>query len=503
MPIFHLFRRQVPQILPAAFDGTTAGQGDTLHRKPASHRVLQKFAYLLSAHWVQEGLQALFIISLARHSATTYGEFMLALTMGEILRFVVEFGFNQHLVSLLVREGNNRSDSLAQVSILKGMLLACGCFVMLIFVHWQDYPAGLQALVFVLGTAVGMEALVSSFFVACEVEGHQNLEGKIKTLGAAMGFGYGFSLLFLGAAPLIVAFYKAIETLTNLAGVLLTAGKGFRGRLRWPRLTQIWTTGRGSIVFTLMAIATILYNKANIFFLQKFGGAAQVAQYSVTWEMVDGIACLISNLLLKNILFPLFVGLWDTDRVELARLVRNAAKWLMAAALPIMFVMFIESDRLIGLIYGPAYGDAVWMQKYLVATIAIGFMHNLAAYLMISMKQEFLLLSFYVGGLLFNLVCCTVLIPANPLLGSVLAIVLTKGVVAIATVSNCQLRFGLISKKVLFHLAATVALGAGLFIFAKSFFFREAAEILALLPVLPLAWHWYREFNPKRSAAVC
>jgi len=82
------------------------------------------------------------------------------------------------------------------------------------------------------------------------------------------------------------------------------------------------------------------------------------------------------------------------------------------------------------------------MQKYLVATIAIGFIHNLAAYLMISMKQEFLLLCFYVGGLLFNLVCCTVLIPANPLLGSVLAIVLTKGLVAIATVPTASCASG-------------------------------------------------------------
>ncbi len=477
-------------------------EGDTLYPKPASHRILQKFAYLLSAHWVREVLQALFIISLARHSATTYGEFMLALSLGQILLFVGEFGFNQHLVSLLVREGKDRSDSLAQVCVLKGILLACGCFGMLLFVHWQNYPAGLQALVFVLGTAVGMEALASSFFVACEVEGHQNLEGKIKTLSATLGFGYGISLLFLGAAPLIVAFYKVIETLANLAGVILIAGKRFRLRLRWPRLTHIWTTGRGSIVFTLMAIATILYNKANIFFLQKFGGAAQVAQYSVTWEMVDGIMSLASNLLLKNVLFPLFVNLWDTDRIELAGLVRNAAKWLMAAAFPIMFVLFIESDRLIGLIYGPAYSDAVWMQKYLVVTIAIGFMHNLVAYLMISMKQEFLLLCIYVGGLFFNLVCCAILIPANPLLGSVLAIVLTKGAVAIATVSNCQSRFGLISKKTLLHLTVAVLLGAGLYLFAKSHLFREAAEAFALLPFLALTWHWWQEFRQKSNANV-
>ena len=277
---------------------------------------------------------------------------------------MAEFGLNQHLVPLLVRKENEQGDILVQVSMLKGMLLACECLGMFFFVHWQGYSHGLKMLVFVLGIGVGMDALASSFFVAFQVEGHQALEGKIRAMGATLGFGYGLTLLFVGAAPLIVAFYKIVETAANLAGVLFTSAGRACLRFRLPRIRHIWTTGRGSIVFTLMAIAAILYNKANIFFLQRFGGPTDVAQYMATWQMVDGISILTANLLLKNILFPLFVKLWETDRVELARLVRNSTEWLLAAALPIMFVLFIESDRLIGLIYGPAYGDAVWMQKY-------------------------------------------------------------------------------------------------------------------------------------------
>lgn len=492
--------RSIP---PGRDHGAVAGgDRDTDSPKSSSYRILRKLAYLLGARWVREGMQALFVIFLARHSATTYGEFMLALSMGQILLFIAQFGFNQQLVSLLIREGNDRGDVLVQVTILKSILLFCGCVGVLVFVNWQGYSASLQKLVFVLGISVGAEALASTFFIACEVDGRQDLEGKIQTLAAGMGFTYGFSMLFLGAAPFIVAFYRAVETIGNTAGILLSAAKRFRMRLKLPRLDHIWITGRGSIVFTLIGIATIVYNTANLFFLQKFGGAALVAQYSVTWEMVDGVASIVINLLLKNILFPLFVGLWETDRNELAALVRNSAKWLIAVALPIMFVMSIESDRIIGLVYGSAYGEAVWMQKYLVVTIVIGFVHNLAAYLMISMKQEVLLLCIYVGGLVFNMVCCTVLIPANPLMGSVLAIILTKSIVAVATITNCQVRFGLITKRALFHLLAAAALGAGLYFLARNFLFREAAEILALLPILPLAWHWRRELGAKPGVAV-
>lgn len=463
------------------------------------HGILRKFAYLLSAHWVREALRTIFIISIARHSAATYGEFMLALSIGQVVLFVAEFGFNQHLVALLVRSKQAPGDVLAQVSLLKALLLVCGCIGMVLFVIWQEYSTRLQALVFILGMGVALEAITSTFFVACQVEGHQDIEGKIRTFSATLGFGYGLSFLFMGAAPLVVACYKLVETLAGLAGALLTIGKRVAFRLRGVRFTDAWTVGRGSIVFTLMAIATILYNKANIFYLQKFSGAVDVAQYCVTWEMVDGISALTSNLLLKNVLFPLFMNLWETDRAELAVLLRNSTQWLIAAAIPIMFVLFIESDRLIGLIYGAAYGDAVWMQKYLVVTIIIGFLHNLAAYLMISMKREFLLLGFYIGGLLFNLACCSLLIPASPLMGTVLAIILTKGVVAVATVVTCQVSLGLFSRKALSQILMAVITGGVLYFLATSVLLREAAEVLALLPILTLVFHWWREFRLGRA----
>ncbi len=127
---------------------------------------------------------------------------MLALSVGQILLFMAEFGLNQHLVPLLARKENEQGDILVQVSMLKGMLLACGCLGMLFFVHWQGYSHGLKMLVFVLGIGVGMEALASSFFVAFQVEGHQRLEGKIKAMGATLGFGYGLIPAFPRGSPL-------------------------------------------------------------------------------------------------------------------------------------------------------------------------------------------------------------------------------------------------------------------------------------------------------------
>jgi O-antigen/teichoic acid export membrane protein len=158
-----------------------------------------------------------------------------------------------------------------------------------------------------------------------------------------------------------------------------------------------------------------------------------------------------------------------------------------------MFFLAVESDRLIILIYGPHYQDAVWLQKILVATIICGFLHNLAALLMISMRRERLLLVFYLSGLGVNLLACRLLIPAFTLLGAALAIVLTKVAVASLTVSYCQRRLRLIPRRPLIQLALAAGGGLLAYFVTKPILPREVAEALALAPILGLAWHWWRQ----------
>jgi O-antigen/teichoic acid export membrane protein len=194
------------------------------------------------------------------------------------------------------------------------------------------------------------------------------------------------------------------------------------------------------------------------------------------------------------VLFPLFVNLWGNNRAELNRVVRESSRWLIAVSIPITFFLGAESDRLITLLYGSHYSDAVWMQKYLVVTIFISFLHNLAAYLMISMKEERLLLAFYLGGLVLNLLLCAIIIPTYPLMGAVSAIILTKGIVGAATVSFCQLRFGLISMDTLLRIGGASFLGCLLYVAGNAFLFREMGEVLALVPIFILILSWRRSF---------
>lgn len=465
------------------------------------HRILRKFAYLFSAHWARELFQTLFLIYLARNFTTTYGQFMLALSIGQIVRFVSECGLNQHLATMLARKADYPTALAAQFTLLKLVLLAMAWLGMLGFIFWQDYDPQLRWLVVIIATAVGMEALNSTFFVVLQILGRQDVEGRLKTISAGIGFGYGLGALFLGMPPVGVAFFKLVETASNMTGAFTSVMRRAKFHIDWKKLGTVWETWKSSIVFTGMAVVSIFYNKINIFFLQNASGADGVAQYSVTWQTIEGICSMVSGMLLGRVMFPIFAKLWMNDKDAFRSLARTSSRWLMAAAICVMFVLFIESDRIILLIYGPEYQAAVWMQKYLVFSIIFAFIHNLAVYLMISSHKQTLLLGFFVAGLVVNLILCMTLIPHDPLLGTALAIVITKGFVALLSVGYCQYRFNMIDFKSVFQLLLAMSIGAALYYGGHEYLFREAGEVLALVPVLWLTLRWKKDFERKSGRA--
>jgi len=470
----------------------------------ASHRVLSKFAHLLGAQWFRDFMNTIFMISLARMSAQVYGEFSLAFELGALVAFVAEFGMNQALVADLGKKSSPVGDVLARYTLLKALLSGLGWAGGVGFVYWQEYQPDLRWLALCISAGMALEGLASTFFVACRTRGRQDLEARVRMTASLLGYGYGLAALFLGAPFVVVGLFKAVEHLVNLGGGMYMAlGPAKVGRLRLgPKpLARTWRTAKNGMVFLLIALAGILYNKANIFFLQRYGGAPSVAQYSIAWVTVDGAAAMVSNILLRNVLYPLFVDLWHNDRDEFMSMTRTAVRWLLAVALPVMFLLCVEADRIVTLVYGPTYQDSIWMQQLLVPVILCGFFHNTAAYIMMSRKEERLLLIMYLVGLASNLVFCVTLIPTQPLLGTVLSIVFTRVVMTCCTMGYCQYKLRLVQWNATRPVVLAAALGGGLYWLVGKTGIRELAELAALGPILWLGWRWWRALRGAKLAA--
>lgn len=474
--------------------------GERIAPTTPTRGVLRRLGYLLAAQWVRDAVQAVFLLLLARRSTELFGNFTLALGLGQILLFTTEFGINQHFTVLLAKGRVSPGAVFRQISAIKAGLLGLGIMGLAGFTAWQGYGPDLWPVVLVVAVSFGLDSLVNSYFVVCQVLGRQDVEGRLRGAAALVGYGWGLAALLLGAGPLAIALFKPVETAVGLIWVTrLLLKRRLRGT-SWG-LRTLWENWREGIVFTIMAVAAILYNKINIFFLQNSGGAEAVAQYGATWQLVDGVSVLVSSLLLGKVLFPLLARLWGRDRAEFLAAARTQAAILAAASLPALFVLALESGRIIGLLYGPAYAEAARVQPALTLCILFAFLHNLAYYLLLSMGRQRLLAVYFLAGLALNAALCSWAIPRWGLDGAVWSMILTKGFMALLTLGACQRLLRLLSLRALLPPLLAAAAAWGLAWGGRTLDLALPGEIAGLALLLLLLWRTCRRTPAKESPA--
>ncbi|MBR4742185.1 MAG: polysaccharide biosynthesis C-terminal domain-containing protein, partial [Desulfovibrio sp.] len=190
------------------------------------------------------------------------------------------------------------------------------------------------------------------------------------------------------------------------------------------------------------------------------------------------------------VIFPMLTKLWDVDQPAFCRLAAQTCKSLWAAALPLMALVLLESDRFLPLIYGEKFTNAVLAQQILTPCLATAFLHNLAAYVMIGMHKHKLFFCFYASGMVVNLLCCVVIIPRFPLEGAALTLTITKVWVALLTVSYFQRHAKPLTLLEWLLMILVCLISFGLWVGLSSVVQRELMETVVILPMLVLFWFW-------------
>ncbi len=450
----------------------------------------QRLGYVLGGQWSRDVLWTTFTIVLARHSADILGQVMLALSFGYIVRQVADVGLNHFLISSFARRESRPLKLLGEITWLKFALLFFALLFTWLFTGWQGYALELRLTVMAIAGGLGLEAVVNSFFALCQARGRQDVEMRIRVPASVLGIGTGIALVLLEAPVIYIALYKPLESLLLLGISLKALGRNPMHRLNLQQLKSIAQQMRNGLIFTGISICAIFYNKLNVFFLKKFGGDAAVGAYSVAWEVVDGLSILVSSALLGKVVYPMLAKLWDSDRPAFQALAGQTTRTLWAACMPVIYLICVESDRILTFIYGDPYAIAVTAQRILTPCIATAFLHNLAAYAMMSMRKSKLLLLFYSSGLVVNIALCAYLTAKMPLEGAALAITLTKVWVAICTVSYFQYAAKPMQAYQWLLVIVVPALAFALWWGLLPHTHRLVAEAAGLLPLLILFWFW-------------
>ena len=450
-------------------------------------RLTRQLGYILGAQWTRDLSWTIFTILLARYSKDMMGQLATALAAGYLVKTAADVGLNDFLLSSFARRDGRPRVLLGQVTWLKSFFLLIALVVTWVLV--LPFPLEQRLVMLLIAAGFGLDGVTDSFFALCQARGRQDVEMRIRIPSALIGIGYGIVCVVYQFPMLAIALYKPIESVCCAALAVCALGHNPLRRLTLAGLKDLAVKMRSGVIFTLMAACTMCYNKINVFFLNKSSTTA-VGAYSVAWETVEGLSVLVSSALLGKVIFPLLARYWRENREAFRQLAGQTARSLWAASLPVIFLICVESDRFLPLIYGPEYADAATAQRLLTPCLATAFLHNLAAYAMIGMRKHRLLLRFYLSGLLVNIFCCMVLISWQPLEGAALTLTITKVWVAILTVGYFQWVARPMSLRqwglMLLSIGACLALWYGISQVAR----REVAELAGLVPLLLLFWRW-------------
>lgn len=354
----------------------------------------RRLGYILGAQWTRDLSWTIFTILLAWHSKEMLGQIMLALSYGYLVKTAADVGLNDFLLSTFVRKDADPMRLLGEVTWFKFTLLMVTLCVTFGIVSWQNYTPELSVVVMCIAAGFGLDGVSDSFFALCQARGRQDVEMRIRIPAALIGIGYGIACVLLGAPIIAIAAFKPIESVLLMAFALKAMGRNPLRHFGWDQMKDLLNQLKVGFIFTGMAGCAMLYNKLNVFFLKKYGGDAAVGCYSVSWETVEGVSTLVSSALLGKVIFPLLAKYWQENKQAFRQLAGQTARSLWAASLPLIFLIFVESDRFLTLIYGKEYLMSVTAQRLLTPCIATAFLHNLAAYAMIGMRQHRLLLVF-------------------------------------------------------------------------------------------------------------
>jgi O-antigen/teichoic acid export membrane protein len=450
----------------------------------------QRLGYVLGAQWTRDVAWTAFTILLARRGDIVFGQIMLALSLGYLVRMVVDAGMNEFLLSSFARRDSRPLSLLGDITWFKLGLLSLALLAGWIVTGVLGYEFHLRVIAFVIAGGLGMDAVTDSFFALCQARGRQDVEMRIRVPASLIGIGFGLVCIVVQAGPIWIALYKPVESVILMAFAVKALDRNPLGGFSLEGLRQIGQRLKQGVVFTCMAFCSLLYNKLNVFFLKTHGGDAQVGSYSAAWETVDGVSTMVSGALLGKVIFPMLAKLWRENREAFRALAGQTARSLWAVALPAGYLLFVESDRILALIYGPNYANASLAQRLLTPCVATAFLHNLAAYAMIGMHRQRLLLWFYMSGLALNALLCIFLIPAFKLEGAALALTLTKVWVAVLTVSFFQHVSRPMNAGQWMLLVGAGCTAFGLWHGLGPYAPRELAELAGLAPLLRLLWRW-------------
>jgi O-antigen/teichoic acid export membrane protein len=226
-----------------------------------------------------------------------------------------------------------------------------------------------------------------------------------------------------GGLTAIGAAFLAVRALALLAFFIVTrrvvrrvvdGSDGASATVRW---VAAWP-------FAMSNLLLMLYYQVDVSMLAALGTSRDAGLYGAVYRFVDALQ-VIPRLVIV-VAFPTMAVAWATDRVQFRHTLHRLQRVLLVVGVPIVLVVFLWSESLLVLAFGPDFAGGAAALRLLVLGNVFAFQSLLLAQAMQTSAHERTLAWILTATVLFNIVLNATLIPDRGVRGAAEAKAVTE-----------------------------------------------------------------------------
>lgn len=357
--------------------------GKTADARPAAARVARNTALRAATDTAGKLAGVVLFAYIARKLGEhTLGEFVFALSLGQIIYSVAGFGLDRMALRDIAREHDAVERIFWDMTAIKLAIGIAGVGACVLGVWALDYSNTAIALVAVLGSSLVISVVVSGPMAVFQA--HEQMEYyayaalPVKLLTSALGIG----ALLAGGGIVMVAFGQLVAAAAGVAVGFALMFKHFaRPRMhvqtaRWPQLA------RAAAPFGVQeSLGQVIY-RINTVLLALFTTASVVGSFGAGFRLLE--ATMFIGWSVGSSVLPMFSYIKRGDSPSLDRVYEGSLKLVTIVLLPIAIAMLVCARPIVNAIYGlPEFSETVVVLRWLAMATVIYAVGHLAGILVL------------------------------------------------------------------------------------------------------------------------
>jgi O-antigen/teichoic acid export membrane protein len=430
--------------------------------------------------------------------AEGFGVLSFALAFTGIFAVFTDFGLQPFIVREVSRNKSLSSKYLANATLMKIILLATTCGLIIATINFFDYPQQTIKVVYLITLSVVFAAfrqIIYSIFQAYEKMEYQSL-GQI--LNAGLVFCGVMIARHLGSSVIGFASIYVIANIIVLGySIAIINFKFFNFLTRPYKFVEFdwifWkSTIKEALPFGLTGIFIAVYYHIDTVMLSFMVVDANtvIGWYNVAYRVVL-IFITISSLYVTAI-FPVMSRFFSSSKASLKFIFERSIKYMLLISIPVVFGITLLADKIILLVFGSEYVHSVIALQVLIWSFLFAAIGAVFGYLLNATNRQKTLTKIVGFGMLSNVSLNMLFIPKFSYIGASIATNLTRFlVILVELIILSKIGFNLRNKMLLsdmFKIVTASSIMAGFIVCFKNanLFLLTVAAMVIYFSVLYL-----------------